>query len=320
MYLFQYPLRPNNRFYGDQAQLTSVILNKNNNSKVKIEYSIESKNQRGIDYQTNENKHHNQILNGDSIGLNTNYCVGSFKDKSLHLNPISQVLQFRPEFIVLDENNQNRKNKERAKDKYAKNTDVRENISKHTDEWINLEYIDQNRKKYFKKEMKNFLLKEKLYADENMDQDGYENLKSNLMNKIEFISREDYYSFLFKNINNENISESYTEALNSKAEKQLPLKEMKEMPLDKKIEYFIRKVNFTSLSFFIQLLKETKPNEKLIFEILSKYVNILKTGHLVLKSEIRYENKSHLIIKRNQIIAILQNNLHSGTEKAEVTN
>ena len=166
--------------------------------------------------------------------------------------------------------------------------------------------------------MKNYLLREKLYADENMDLDGYSNLKSNLLTKVEYISRDDYYSFLFKNINNENISECYTEALNSKAEKQVPLKEMKEMPLDKKIEYYIRKVHFTSFDFFLQLIKETKPNEKLIFEILSKFINVLRTGHLVLKSEVRYESKRHLITPRNQIIAILQNNLHLGTEKAAV--
>ena len=145
MYLFQYPMRPNNRFYGDQGQLTSVLLNKTNNSNVKIEYSIEAKNQKGVDFQISDNKSYNQVLNGQSIGLNTNYCVGSFKDNALHLNPVSHVLQFRPEFGVLDENNQNRKNKERAKDKYAKTADVKENVAKSSDEWISLEYIDQNR-------------------------------------------------------------------------------------------------------------------------------------------------------------------------------
>ncbi len=81
--------------------------------------------------------------------------------------------------------------------------------------------------------MKNFLLKEKLYSEDNMDEEGYGNLKNK---HIDFISNEEYYNFLYKNINIENISETYTESLTLKAEKQAPIKETKDMPLDKKIE------------------------------------------------------------------------------------
>ncbi len=147
--MFQYPLRPNNRFYGDQGQLSNVTLNKNNPGNVKIEYSIESKNQKNVDYQVNDTKMHNQILNGQRIGLNTNYCIGSFKDNALHLNPVSHVLQFRPEFGVLDETNQNRKNRERGKEKYSKTAEVTESVNKAQDEWINLEYINENGKIIF---------------------------------------------------------------------------------------------------------------------------------------------------------------------------
>lgn len=164
--------------------------------------------------------------------------------------------------------------------------------------------------------MKNFLLKEKLYSDDNMDEDGYNNLKNK---HIDFITNEEYYNFLYKNINNENLSENYTESLYLKAEKQQPIKETKDMPLDKKIEYFIRKMHLTSFYFFTSVLKETKTNENLILEILSKYVHILRNGHLVLRSDVRYENKKNAITARNQVIAILQHNLQSGTEKAEVS-
>jgi hypothetical protein len=68
----------------------------------------------------------------------------------------------------------------------------------------------------------------------------------------------------------------------------------------------------------ISLLKETKPNEKVIWEILSKLVDVLKTGLIVLKSEVRYETRKELISKRSQIIAVLQHNLQIGTEKAMV--
>ncbi len=163
--------------------------------------------------------------------------------------------------------------------------------------------------------MKNFLLKEKLYSEDNMDEEGYGNLKNK---HIDFISNEEYYNFLYKNINIENISETYTESLTLKAEKQAPIKETKDMPLDKKIEYFIRKMHLTSLNFMLSVLKEPKQNEKLILEVLSKYVNVLRNGHLVLRSDVRYENKKNMIPARNQVIAILQHNLQSGTEKAAV--
>lgn len=119
------------------------MLNKNNFSNVKIEYSVESKVQKSTDIQSsNDTKVYTQVLKGSSIGLNTNYCVGSFKEGALHLNPISHILQFRPEFGSIDENNQNRKNRDKGKDKNAKNAEVKESQLKNNEEWLQLEYID----------------------------------------------------------------------------------------------------------------------------------------------------------------------------------
>ena len=45
LFLFQYPLRPNDRFYGDHGDIFNVTINKPEKSAIKIHYKVDPKNQ-----------------------------------------------------------------------------------------------------------------------------------------------------------------------------------------------------------------------------------------------------------------------------------
>ena len=55
LFLFQYPQRPNDRFYGDHGDLFNISINKTDNSSIKLSYNIDPKN-KNCDQQNVDNK------------------------------------------------------------------------------------------------------------------------------------------------------------------------------------------------------------------------------------------------------------------------
>lgn len=53
--LFQYPLRPNDRFYGDHGDLFNISINKPDNGAIKLNYQIDPK-KKNCDQINVENK------------------------------------------------------------------------------------------------------------------------------------------------------------------------------------------------------------------------------------------------------------------------
>ena len=69
LFLFQYPLRPNDRFYGDHGEIYNISINKPEKSAVKIHYNIDPKNQFS-DKNFQENKVVLKTFNINKIYLN----------------------------------------------------------------------------------------------------------------------------------------------------------------------------------------------------------------------------------------------------------
>jgi hypothetical protein len=294
VYIFQYPLRPNDKPYGDHAELSSIMINKEN-SNVKMNYLIESK-MKNFDIQYYEGKSFSQTLLGQKIEPNTNYCVGVYKNDILYINPVSTFIQFRNDFSHIEIAEMNRK-KMREKPVAGKKENIsnldKENAS--ADKWSNL--------KFHKKDtIQSYQIYEKLYFEDNIKP-----------SKIEVVSEKEYYEFLFSNVNREvNLDKTIPD-------RNYSFKDFMMLPLYLRVEFLFKKLSVISFKNLILYSKAESTNFDSILEICMKYARILKNGSLILKSELRYDpnTKNDMCTKRNFLINLLQDD-EKGIKKNEV--
>jgi hypothetical protein len=55
LYVFQYPLRPSERNYGDEGELTSMTINKSEEDKIKLNYTVDTRS-KNFDSTNVENR------------------------------------------------------------------------------------------------------------------------------------------------------------------------------------------------------------------------------------------------------------------------
>eukprot|EP00916_Digyalum_oweni_P004719 GHVL01008356.1.p1 GENE.GHVL01008356.1~~GHVL01008356.1.p1 ORF type:complete len:606 (+),score=133.15 GHVL01008356.1:34-1818(+) len=102
MYLLQYPLRPFYRPYGDQGQLESVELRKQQKT-LRMKYSLSTETDNHDEHSSGMNIQ-NQVLNSSSKKSNScSYAMGYLKNDDLFLVPVDSICQFRPDFKHVDD-------------------------------------------------------------------------------------------------------------------------------------------------------------------------------------------------------------------------
>jgi hypothetical protein len=289
--VMQYPLKPHDKFYGEHAELSNVLINKDD-STLKINYSIESK-MKNFDTQYYENKNFTQSLIGQNIEPNTNYCIGLFKNNILYLNPVSTFTQFRNDFSHMEAIDNSKK---RNKDKIMSR---KESVSTYDQAAVQFDSKWQNMKFYKKDTIQSYQIYEKFYFDECIKP-----------SKIDFVQEREYLNFFFSNVNKEII-------IDKLGERTFTYKELMEQPINIRVEFFLKKlfiVDFNKLKKFCGC--EMIKNESFL-EVCLKYARILKNKALILKSEIRYDSKSDLIMKRNYVINLLQNQ-KEGVKRSDI--
>jgi len=284
--VFQYPLRSNDRFYGDYGGLTSVTLNKDN-MNLKFNYTIDNK-LKNFDTQYYTGKNFSQILLGQKIDANTNYCVGLFRNNSLFINPVQNFIQFRNDFSHLEVNdNLNKKIKDKhipRKESLGSFIDgPKENI------WNDLKF-------YKTDTLQSYQILEKLFFEE----------ESTKLSQLDFLSNKEYQKLFFDNVNREVLLEKLYQ---KGGERVISYKELIEQPLAVKIEYVLKKINVIPFYLLKRYCLADEVSDKIFLENCLKFANILKNGNLILKSEIRYDPnvKKDLITKRSYVINLLQN-------------
>ena len=96
MLMFQYPLRPIDRPYGDEGELKKVTA-KTLNNKIAMSYEL-NKEVANYDENASNNRIREHKLSSTHIPTQTSYCVGTFKDGQFHLTPVDDIYQMRPDF------------------------------------------------------------------------------------------------------------------------------------------------------------------------------------------------------------------------------
>lgn len=289
--VMQYPLKPSDKMYGEHAELSNVLIHKDD-STLKINYSIESK-MKNFDTQYYENKNFTQSLIGQNIEPNTNYCIGVFKNNILYLNPVSTFTQFRNDFSHMEAfDNSKKKNKEKSMSR-------KESVSTYDQAAIHIDTKWQNMKFYKKDTIQSYQIYEKFYFDDCIKP-----------SKIDFVSEKEYLNFFFSNVNREII-------IDKLGERTFTYKELMEQPISIRVEFFLKKlfiVGFNKLKKYCGC--ENIKNESFL-EVCLKYARILKNKSLILKSEVRYDSKSDLIMKRNYVINVIQNS-KDGVKRSDI--
>jgi len=176
-----------------------------------------------------------------------------------------------------------------------------------TDKWVDL--------KYFKKDsFQSQQILEKLSCDK---------IKNN--QEIKHLSHEDYFKLIFKNINNEPLTEKLNEKV-YQSEKIFSTKDINKLPLEDQVQLIFKKASVVSFDVICNILgykmqkeneyankhsninlkdsrhfkllsekdedyftKVNKLSEKEILELVLVYGNILKSGNFIYKSEKKYD-------------------------------
>jgi hypothetical protein len=311
LFVMQYPLRPSDMPYQSHAELSNLSLN-TDNSNLKLTYTLDSK-MKNFDQQFS-NTDYVQNLIGQKIDANTNYCIGVYKNNILYLNPVSNFMQFRNDFSHMETNESKKK---KAESKLGLNnlsvvTSVstsqthsrRDSISQGRETSLLPEKNENDPKwqamKFYKPDtIQSYQIKDKLYFDDNIK-----------YSKANFVDDEEYFDFLFSNVNREPIITRDTASYRN----------LMKQPLNVRIEFFMKKlhiVNYYKLKEFCKYQEETR--SELFLETVLRYARILKNGHFILKSECRYDpnTKSDMCTKRNYLINIIQNS-KEGVKKNEI--
>jgi len=295
--VFQYPLRPNDRFYGDYGGLTSATVNKEN-TNLKFNYTIDNK-MKNFDTQYYTGKNFSQVLLGQKIDANTNYCVGLFRNNSLFINPVQNFIQFRNDFSHLEVNESLNK---KVKDKQIQRKESIGNYIEGQKEntWANL-------KIYKTDSLQSYQILDKLFFEE----------ESTRINNLEFLSNKEYQKLFFDNVNREVLVEKLSQRFGS--ERVNSYRELIEQPLPVKIEYIIKKIQVINFYVLKKYCLEEATSDKIFLENCLKYANILKNGNLILKSELRYDpnTKKDMIVKRNYMVNLLQNS-NEGIKRSDI--
>jgi hypothetical protein len=313
LWLFQYPLRPHDRFYGDHSELSNVLFNKQENNSVKLIYSIESK-MKNFDNHNYEQRTFTQTILGQKVDINTNYALGVLRDNALFLNPLSNVMQFRNDFshMEIDGNLKKKTNKplpptatslSRKESNYT--SLMGESKEEMQNKWVNFQF-------YKSDSIQSHQLKDKLYFDK----------KRVKVPIIDSLSSKEYSKLLFKNINLDTITEIINEKQNNR-DKSISFKELKELAITNKIFYLLKKIpviSFNSLRSLLAELGKIPNSEEELLEIILKFSRITKNGKLILNSDLRYDagKRADLVLKRNILINLLQDN-PEGIYKKEIT-
>jgi hypothetical protein len=311
LFVMQYPLRPSDMPYQSHAELSNLSLN-TDNFNLKLTYTLDSKI-KNFDQQFS-NTDYVQNLIGQKIDANTNYCIGVYKNNILYLNPVSNFMQFRNDFSHMETNESKKK---KAESKLGLNnlsvvTSVstyqplsrRDSISQGRETSPFTEKNENDPKwqamKFYKQDtIQSYQIKDKLYFDDNIK-----------YSKANFVDDEEYFDFLFSNVNREPIITRDTASYRN----------LMKQPLNVRIEFFMKKlhiVNYNKLKEFCKFQEETRP--EVFLETLLRYARILKNGHFILKSECRYDpnTKSDMCTKRNYLINLIQNS-KEGVKKNEI--
>lgn len=221
-------------------------------------------------------------------------------------------MQFRHDFSNM-EKEESKKRKERVPTKKELLNNLNQENQKETEKWADL--------KYYKKETyQSHQILEKLSCEK-------------IANGTELsqLSQEDYFKLIFKNINNEAI----TEKLNEKVyliEKIISCNDLMKYPLQDQMQIIFKKASVLSFDIILNVLgvqKETektqskgkKLKENQALELILAYAQILKSGNFIFKSENKYDyvidlaKRDYMIKQRNTIIQFLQNNAQNGIKK-----
>ena len=176
--LLQFPLIPKDNLKTESFNQFSI--NKEHSS-MKLDVNI--------DPQYLDNRAYNfsktQTMKGEKIDLNTNLCIGFFKDGKFYLTPISSVYQFRHDFSTFEKDITIKK-----KDK----KDFRNNIVVEKEN-IQLDYIPCE-----------------LYQSNTIHSNQILNKISNVnyVNKYDnLLNKDQYYDLLLKNIVDETVTGDY---------------------------------------------------------------------------------------------------------------
>jgi len=333
IFVMQYPLRPSDKPYGDHADLSKVMLNKEN-SNLKLVYSIESK-MKNFDTQYYEGKNFIQSLQGQKIDPNTNYCVGVFKNNMLYLNPVSNFIQFRNDFSHMEAAELARKkNKEKVVNSRKDSINVSSGVGlgnmsgnngvinnsinltnnpgnfTNSSQGVNINISDNKQNPLsalqssldystswldLKFYKKDTIQSYQIYEKLSFD----DNLK---LNKINFVENKEFYEFFFSNINRE---------INQENQIGINYRDLIEQPLHLKLEFFIKKLPVMNFNNLKKISKSENVKDEIFLENCLKFARILKNGNLILKSEVKYDpkTKSDLCTKRNYMINLLQNTI-----------
>jgi hypothetical protein len=310
LFVMQYPLRPSDMHYQNHAELSNISLN-NENSNLKLTYTLDSK-MKNFDQQFS-NTDYVQNLIGQKIDANTNYCIGVYKNNILYLNPVSNFMQFRNDFSHMEANEAKKK---KADSKIsASNLSLLTSVSgsqplsrrdsvslgRETSPFTEKTEIDtkwQAMKFYKPDTIQSYQIKDKLYYDDNIK-----------YSKANFVDDEEYFDFLFSNVNREPIisreSASY--------------KNLMKQPLNVRIEFFMKKLHIVSFHKLKEFCKFQDERTEVFLETVLRYARILKNGQFILKSECRYDpnTKSDMCTKRNYLINLIQNS-KDGVKKSEI--
>lgn len=276
--LLQYPLRPGVNPYNEGATLNKISFNEN---IYNFQYSTTIKSNPTNNISSMESRIKNQVnfsLKGEVINPNTNYCVGVLKNDILTINPISEIIQMRP----------NPENPGKEKDV--------ENINQAMRNFYNKVKSTKSHGNIFTKETQNTTQTINLtpFNEHSSDSKYYfrklffNDKPSNKLTK-ELLSEETYKSLVFNDISQITVAEKlYEEATNTKG-----VIEINQMSIKDKVLYLFNKSNVLSLDNILRICnleKESRisktPIEKLLdslIEVITYYCRFANSRLLVSK-------------------------------------
>ncbi|XP_008545381.1 DNA-directed RNA polymerase III subunit RPC5 [Microplitis demolitor] len=136
LFIFQYPIRPASKGYDKTTFLKTSIKPENQEFRIEVAIDYNSANydvKKGEDIARNANgptdkfeSDQERVFNShlmDKTVLQSsravpdcsNYSIGSFHGNELHITPLKSIVQLRPQFNYLEENDKNKKDEETKK-------------------------------------------------------------------------------------------------------------------------------------------------------------------------------------------------------------
>jgi len=238
------------------------------------------------------------------------------------------------------EKDENKKRKDRipSKKELLNNLNNQDNQKETAEKWVDL--------KYYKKETyQSHQILEKLSC---------EKIASGIAAEISYLSQEDYFKLIFKNINNEAITEKLNEKV-YQTDKIISCNDLLKYPLKDQVQIIFKKASVLSYDIILNIIRvvdkeaaaaadkntqkilgiestktqskfskennNNKLTEKQALELILCYGQILKSGNLIYKSENKYDyvtdsvKREYMIKQRNTIIQFLQNNSKTGIKR-----